>query len=246
VSERTCKTCGVSIEHRARQARTCSSKCLQVANKRSRKQIFPEPRTCGACGTSIDRLSANARWCSHRCLSWSQRNPGVPHPSTASRSCAQCGVNIDHRDVRSRFCSPLCRDRRTMNYVVGEARTCPQCGEEFLTRRKSSVYCGQACRVTADYLANRSDYMIRAKAYRARTRGARVETFSHEAVFERDGWICYLCHTPVDREVAWPHPLMPSLDHVVPLSRGGEHSRANTKLAHLGCNLSKGTKLIAR
>lgn len=76
---------------------------------------------------------------------------------------------------------------------------------------------------------------------RARRKGAMVESFQSEEVYERDGWICGLCLEPVDRELRWPDPMSASLDHVIPLSKGGEHSRANTQLAHLDCNVRKGS-----
>jgi len=58
-------------------------------------------------------------------------------------------------------------------------------------------------------------------------------------VFERDGWICGLCHEPVDREAKWPDWESPSLDHIVPLAVGGPHIYENVQCAHLGCNLIK-------
>lgn len=64
--------------------------------------------------------------------------------------------------------------------------------------------------------------------------------FSNADVFERDGWVCGLCSEPVDRGVSYPDPLSASLDHVVPLSRGGAHSFENVQLAHLVCNVRKG------
>lgn len=76
---------------------------------------------------------------------------------------------------------------------------------------------------------------------RARKRAALVERFDHCEIFERDGWICQICGKQVDRERAWPHPQSPSLDHIVPLAKGGEHSRRNVQLAHLGCNWHKHT-----
>lgn len=55
-------------------------------------------------------------------------------------------------------------------------------------------------------------------------------------VFERDGWRCGLCGGHVEPEDA-------SLDHVVPLSKGGEHSYANTQCTHWKCNNTKGAKI---
>lgn len=64
-------------------------------------------------------------------------------------------------------------------------------------------------------------------------------------IIDRDGTVCALCHIPVDLTLAWPHPYSKSIDHRVPLSRGGEHSLANTQLAHLTCNSSKGNRVEA-
>jgi len=35
-------------------------------------------------------------------------------------------------------------------------------------------------------------------------------------------------------ELAISDPLSPSLDHIIPISKGGSHERKNTQLAHLG------------
>lgn len=69
-----------------------------------------------------------------------------------------------------------------------------------------------------------------------------VEIFDRADVFERDGWVCQLCGEPVDRNLKYPDLGSKSLDHILPLSKGGEHSRANTQLTHLGCNIRKGAR----
>ncbi|WP_159107502.1 HNH endonuclease [Streptomyces rubrogriseus] len=65
------------------------------------------------------------------------------------------------------------------------------------------------------------------------------EVFAPLDIHVRDGWTCQLCHEPIDRAIAWPHPKSPSIDHIVPLSRGGAHALSNVQSAHLGCNSSK-------
>lgn len=40
-----------------------------------------------------------------------------------------------------------------------------------------------------------------------------------------------------------PHPLAPTTDHIVPLSKGGKHERRNCQLAHFKCNTAKGARL---
>ncbi len=61
-------------------------------------------------------------------------------------------------------------------------------------------------------------------------------------VFERDGWVCGICGQLIDPVLKWPEPRSASLDHVLPLAAGGEHTRANTQAAHLICNIRKGAR----
>jgi 5-methylcytosine-specific restriction endonuclease McrA len=56
----------------------------------------------------------------------------------------------------------------------------------------------------------------------------------------KPGW----CRAHYDRWRKKVDPANWHLDHVVPLSRGGEHSYANVQVAHPFCNLSKGPRLI--
>jgi hypothetical protein len=65
------------------------------------------------------------------------------------------------------------------------------------------------------------------------------ERFTDLEIFERDGWVCQLCKDPVDRSLAYPNPRSASLDHVLPIAKGGGHTRENAQLAHLGCNARK-------
>jgi 5-methylcytosine-specific restriction endonuclease McrA len=70
--------------------------------------------------------------------------------------------------------------------------------------------------------------------------GAGYKTLSYYSVAERDRWTCQLCGAPVDRTLGHPHPYSASLDHIVPLSFGGQHSEDNAQLAHFLCNSRKG------
>jgi 5-methylcytosine-specific restriction endonuclease McrA len=70
-----------------------------------------------------------------------------------------------------------------------------------------------------------------------------IEDFQAVDVFIRDGWVCGICDDQVDRSLRWPHPMSASLDHVIPLSRGGAHALSNVQLAHLRCNVRKGDSL---
>lgn len=76
---------------------------------------------------------------------------------------------------------------------------------------------------------------------RARKLGVLVERFKGAEVFERDGWHCKLCGHEVLRTWERGNIRSPELDHIIPLSRGGVHSRANTQLLCSRCNNRKAT-----
>jgi 5-methylcytosine-specific restriction endonuclease McrA len=76
------------------------------------------------------------------------------------------------------------------------------------------------------------------RQHRLRTNGPR-DKYTLEQIGDRDGWRCWICGDQVDRAVRAPDSESRSVDHVVPVSRGGTDTLDNIKLAHLGCNLDR-------
>ena len=82
-----------------------------------------------------------------------------------------------------------------------------------------------------------------AASRRARIRGSFVEHIDHQRLHEMHGGRCGVCGEFIDLTFAWPHPRSLTHDHVIPVSRGGEHSYANAQPAHWRCNELKGAQL---
>ncbi len=61
----------------------------------------------------------------------------------------------------------------------------------------------------------------------------------------RDGWWCWLCRAPIDPGAPRSAPGAPTVDHVVPRSRGGHHEWENVVAACRVCNGRKGDRLLA-
>lgn len=85
------------------------------------------------------------------------------------------------------------------------------------------------------------------------TRYDRVDRFSgHRAQYERNKKkimatqsICGICGRPVDKSLRYPHPMSATVDHIIPVDRGGHPSdRDNLQLAHFACNRAKSDKLV--
>jgi len=75
---------------------------------------------------------------------------------------------------------------------------------------------------------------------RARKANATVERFKDTEIFERDGYVCYICTRLTDPSSPPHTPLRTVLEHRIPLKRGGDHSRANCATACWECNSHKG------
>lgn len=59
--------------------------------------------------------------------------------------------------------------------------------------------------------------------------------------------ICGICGKPVDFKLKYPHPLSPTIDHIIPISKGGHPSDIeNLQLAHRTCNRQKSDKLVPK
>lgn len=57
--------------------------------------------------------------------------------------------------------------------------------------------------------------------------------------------ICGICGQPVDKTLKWPHPMAPTIDHIIPIDKGGHPSdMANLQLAHWTCNRQKYNQLL--
>lgn len=78
---------------------------------------------------------------------------------------------------------------------------------------------------------------------RAKMKKAFIEDVIPMRVFNRDKWICQICGHAVSKLRDRNLIDIASLDHIIPISKGGKHSYENTQLAHLSCNLRKSSSM---
>lgn len=116
---------------------------------------------------------------------------------------------------------------------AGLGQTCSRsCGGKLMARRHGRIVDDRASRRAADRL--------RCARRRAALAAQLLEFVDPDVVLERDGWRCHLCGGRIRRRLSGLHRLGPTIDHLVPLSQGGEHSYANVAAAHRGCNSARG------
>lgn len=156
--------------------------------------------------------------------------------------CAECSKKsrriklVHHGRVRRRMIDmpPLISDHRTISGV------CAECGCQFTVRaahgsrfQPTGTYCSRECQKRN---ADRTSTRIR----RAKTKGAKAEPIDYNAVFKRDAWRCGICGRKTIRsERGTGSDRSPVIDHIVPLSAGGQHTYRNVQCACHSCNTAK-------
>lgn len=184
--------------------------------------------------------------------------PSVSRTAARPRLCAECARSRRRRVVHAYKDSHREEMRTKWQIVITRDMTCLSCGEGFVragNRGPIPKWC-EPCKTVR--MAEQAAEFRRRHPERvltlAKRGGARRRAVSRDItadkverliVFDRDRWTCQLCNMPVFRVFRWPAPWSASLDHVLPLSRGGEHTYQNTQLAHLRCNLRKSNKAVA-
>jgi len=173
----------------------------------------------------------------------------APRSKVFIKDCKTCGATYVARSGRSVACGDRCRRvywtmreraRAQVDPSVSAARMRKQRAEWTPKQREHARENSKAWRERGGYWESKRASDQRRRAWKL---GAETEKFTTAEIFERDGWCCGICSKPVDPTLAYPDRLSASLDHIVPLSLGGAHTRANTRLAHLWCNVSRGNRV---
>lgn len=197
----------------------------------------PQRRTCGNACMIASYRSRNpdrvARYRAAEVRPTKQRYCGCGvQVCSPKRTCEEC------KRANARRLSRLASERKHSK----QPRPCGECANLFTPQYgdKRRTYCSSECQHKATHRA------VRLKG-KARKRAATVEPVNPTRVFDRDGWRCHLCNGMTDRTKRGTlHPNAPELDHIVPLSKGGAHSYANTACAHKKCNHAKSDRIIGQ
>lgn len=167
----------------------------------------------------------------------------------SGKTCKICGKEFKNKSATP-FCGDECRKinnekhyekqlarmraKYKNTWVARSPFICRECGKtvtiEFGNKRES--YCSEECMsksVKRNLLAKR----------RMRIAGGYIEHVSVTYIYNRDRETCHICRRHININLKHPHPMSMTLDHVIPIAKGGTHERKNIKAAHLICNSTK-------
>lgn len=227
--QRACgRSCGVEV---IRMVRTGAMDANSVNLRPSRGVKRTEQRICVVCDRSFRTVqTSEARACGkHRGLA---KYVGLSEPIPWAR-CLACERWLINRHGHP-VCGKQCYDHwynHTHRPRSVAPLACPECGCAVDVRFKKCPECRRA--------ANRARKNREGDKKRAELCGVAYEPINRRRVYQRDGWTCGICGDSIDPEAKWPDTWCASLDHVVPMSKGGSHTYDNVQAAHHWCNTMK-------
>lgn len=193
---------------------------------------------------SKGRFSSRCKSCSHELYrkTYTPKHGANDNEST----CNHCGKIYRPKQRRaSEYCGQKCKsDARNakakaerVRQKQNSLRLCVVCKMPVpSSARSDKKYCSTKCAEDVRGKINNSTRRLRTESP-----DIRISRFE---IYSRDNWVCQLCNKPVNRELTWPHKQCASLDHILPLARGGTNAITNLQLAHYSCNSRRGDKIL--
>lgn len=185
-------------------------------------------------GEDKRRVAAEKRLGSFSALPWADcdvcQKPFI-NRSGAKRCGPECSAEYERRRARE-----IGRRDTAVRRAARGVCNCRECGTEFGAEYRR-VYCSEAC---ANRVARRGSKARARRRKRFRQAKRPGEVITMAALIERDAGLCQICKRKVSIG-SWSDGdrLAPTVDHIIPIAHGGDHTWKNVQLAHAQCNFMR-------
>lgn len=271
---KTCTICGESFDTKNENQKCCSAECANVQSHGSRVERSERDRThkCLRCGeTFVAKRPDRDTFCSRECaFAWRKGNPilgpQLPEKPKPECKCKFCGA--DCPPGRRTLCSDECANELRIRQLIEKnpgyygQRKCKVCGQIFDRGFKYSLrgFCSDECREVARKKTKRECRRRAKKKYGSafNQRGKRAvqrhwgddwkahyQRINRDKVLKRDNMRCQLCGIKLKRSKKFRGD-QASVDHIVPLSMGGDHTYANVQACCMKCNSEKSDSIAGQ
>ena len=248
-----CVVCGKEIKtNTKRERKYCSKKCKDHVIKRQgiKRYVY----TCIECGKEYHpKDKRNNKFCSKGCTN--KNNTGKTKVSDKQKFfreligfidkqirkiniCKQCGkIYYNENGYEKECCSQSCcskfNDNKNKKIII---KKCKHCGATFSNRSNGnrSLFCSIGC-------CEKHSKKVRKIRKRINNNDKTVGSFSLYHVLVRDKYKCGICGDLIDVSLPINNKMSATMDHIVPISKGGDHSWNNVQAAHMHCNSKKGS-----
>lgn len=186
---------------------------------------------CKKCGAIVTKAMVSIRHAKATCDNCRKKKADKERAKKEKAKAEQRAARETERAKRKQE-----NEAKRIAYIESITHACTICGA--MTTNK--YCCSQKCsRKRAD--------QIKEVSRRAKLKAAMVDkTITLQSVYEKDKGVCYICGGVCDWEDKEERDACvvcgnryPSIDHVVPLAKGGLHAWDNVRLAHRYCNTLK-------
>lgn len=221
---------------------------------------------CLVCDKEYTTSKRTQIYCSRKCQMQSMRK------DKASGICLFCGKHFTAKrhDSIGKYCSHQCQindlhqqklqriqekeeqkkleEQNRINQtrinefinVSSHLKKCKRCGKIFVSSY-GKEYCSEECRRKA---ANSRHDKSRSKDKRLKQCDVRDYSISIHKVYEKYHGICQICGEELSFDCDCNDDVHPSIDHIIPIAKGGNHTWDNVQLLCRRCNYLKRDKIL--
>jgi 5-methylcytosine-specific restriction endonuclease McrA len=159
---------------------------------------------------------------------------------TIARACRRANIKLDGRKYNNGSKNPNPIRKITDDQLIEEAKVlnCVEIARKYNMSAERVYRRARKLGVKIDTRNAGGHYRLRALNYEIEY----DESITLKAVRKRDKDICQICGLFVDdTDIKNGHirRMYPTVDHIIPLSKGGSHTWDNVRLAHMACNAGK-------
>ena len=184
---------------------------------------------CNSCGNDTQRSAQLFRASRHKDIECYTCN-AIKRSEEQKQKRIDAKKNRDAQMIANRYLVAITKSFRVKSFVCGH------CG--VVTYGKSnSKYCSTAC------MNKQNDYRKSLVRKRRVDANGKVDTIGLPKLFKRDNGMCHICGGAcdyndyhIDNGSFYAHGSYPSVDHVIPIAKGGTHTWDNVMLAHMKCD----------
>lgn len=253
-TQKQCAGCDKTFTPHHPLAAYCTKKCQKTAEaRRHRQQKSPNrgtaSKTCATCNTPFTPNTPATKYCSSICRKEAKRK------SDREFMREWRAKNPERNAERRKREDPEARRQRVKRWRDNNperahalAKACRQANRETEAARqrkwRQSPYGAIACKEARRRWALRTPEAageIRARRAKAEAEGNATPALI-QAKWEASSGICCLCGESINPDLKSPDAMSLTVEHKVPIARGGRHDIDNIDFAHRVCNSSKGAR----
>jgi 5-methylcytosine-specific restriction endonuclease McrA len=211
---------------------------------------------CAVCQVAIEPhyRGGEKLYCSLNCRRQA-RNSKLKASRSELKVCLHCSATFQKSAKNRTYCSQNCRLIANKERAASATATFYKELYPDGIKRKPCGWCGETLEVPAKKTlasrkyhercsleAQRARYRIKTVKRQSKTKPSRLAA---DQVLREYGSACHICREEIDLTLSRTSKMGLTVDHVIPLSKGGSDELDNLRPAHWICNNRKSDKLDA-